>query len=513
MEVPKICLISIYGDQQPRDAEPTAILSLRSALVASFPSLDVQLLTVSEDTFHNNLKRLKRILKQPGLLWAGVSIPQGTFSLAKDLIRHLNEIAPSLPLVLGHAVPTSGPREVLDVFPEATIVSGWGDDAARALTSLALKTGGWSAKDLSKIPNASFLCDGSFHEGKPAAPTGRAPMARTLVHPYPFFPRVEASRGCSYGRCTFCSRPESCSPSGSWIPFPVDQVLEEVRALSQAGIRRFTFADEDFFGSDPKRSYQLLNGLESMGTVRFSLSARLDDFFFNDQAERRVVDETIGRLKRAGMSLLFIGLESLSGSQLQRYRKGYGLRRALHAIRYLTEEHRIPLEFGFILFDPFTTVAELRENLRNLRTLKIARMIGQPCNHLRVRRGTPYVDHLKEASLLRHYDVDEAEYGYAFECPKVEAAWTECRVWKDALDAEYLRIRNIKRTIFRHAQVDEILADYRDTELDLLEIWIGAAESGDFQEGARQCRRLTARVRERINALDACAVVELSTNP
>ncbi|MFI5458657.1 MAG: hypothetical protein ACHRXM_24775 [Isosphaerales bacterium] len=114
-------------------------------------------------------------------------------------------------IVLGNALPTYSAERFLADYPETYIVCGEGEYALCALID-CLKHGG----DLESVPNLAHITEGTARV-QPSVP----------VRPQDFvipdteglretaesggIIQLEASRGCSWGRCTFCNRFRLCS--------------------------------------------------------------------------------------------------------------------------------------------------------------------------------------------------------------------------------------------------------------------------------------------------------------
>ena len=145
-------------------------------------------------------------------------------------------------------------------------------------------------------------------------------------------------------------------------------VLTEIERLVQMGVTTFTFADEDFIGNDPEGAYELACRLSQFPNLDFALSVRTDNIFVpgDSEQENRLRRQILQALKEAGLSLIFVGIESFAPTQLRRFGKGTSPENHIKAIRLL-ESLNIELELGLILFDPLVTLDELRTNVEALK--------------------------------------------------------------------------------------------------------------------------------------------------
>jgi hypothetical protein len=76
-------------------------------------------------------------------------------------------------------------------------------------------------------------------------------------------------------------------------------------------------------------------------------------------------EETLVRLKQAGLKRVYIGIESGSETQLKRQHKSVHKKQNLQAMEVL-KRNGLGLDMGFIPFDPWSTPEEIVENMRFL---------------------------------------------------------------------------------------------------------------------------------------------------
>lgn len=204
---------------------------------------------------------------------------------------------------------------------------------------------------------------------------------------------LETSRGCP-GHCSFCVVPRF--HGFTWRPRQLSQVVDEMKSLKDSlGANHFEFVDDNFFGptSSPDRAHELasLMGRRHVD-VRFALSCRADC----------VTKESIQPLVDCGLERLHVGIESGSPSMLRRLAKGISVEENRRAVDLLAS-FDIPVDCCFIMFDPYTTLQELRETLFFLGETGAHTLGMRPhnlLNSLLVIRGTPVYENLKDSGLL-----------------------------------------------------------------------------------------------------------------
>jgi radical SAM superfamily enzyme YgiQ (UPF0313 family) len=167
---------------------------------------------------------------------------------------------------------------------------------------------------------------------------------------------ISASRGCPY-RCSFCSIPQS-GKIRKWRPRDIEDVVEEMHFLNtQYGVSHFYFVDDNFLintRSSIERAAHFADlVLEKLPPVRFGFMCR----------SALVEKSLFSLLKKAGLSGVFLGIESFSQAVLDRYNKKEKVEEHLQAINILNNLC-ITINPGFIFFDPWTNISEMSDTLK-----------------------------------------------------------------------------------------------------------------------------------------------------
>ncbi|AFV10801.1 methylthiotransferase [Thermacetogenium phaeum DSM 12270] len=210
---------------------------------------------------------------------------------------------------------------------------------------------------------------------------------------------LQGSRGC-YGGCTFCYINPFYGQGSHWRGRSPENIAAEIdKILEKWGKRDFYFTDPNFFGPGErgqKRALRLASLLKDRG-VRFGIEARVND----------IRDETIGALVAAGLRSILIGLESGRDESLQRMNKRTTVAQNEAALRIL-RKHGIEPNVGFIMFEPDSTLEDVRANFEFLKRNRLLEKLEITANvlyhHQIVLKGTPAYRELDRSGRLRISD-------------------------------------------------------------------------------------------------------------
>jgi hypothetical protein len=163
---------------------------------------------------------------------------------------------------------------------------------------------------------------------------------------------IAASRGC-FGDCGFCfiNRFYGCSIRRARGIASFAHELEQ--RLQRREIRDLYFADPTFigYGVGQKERVQAISGLVKSAGIPFGFETRVDT----------VNGELMDLLAKNGAASVFLGIESGCDAVLKRINKRVSTKQVIQAVRCIRESG-IRLTVGFIMFEPDTSLDELREN-------------------------------------------------------------------------------------------------------------------------------------------------------
>ena len=166
--------------------------------------------------------------------------------------------------------------------------------------------------------------------------------------------RMITSRGCPY-RCAFCTTPTMYD---TLARRSIGDVIEEMRHLRRHGVKHIWLNDDLFVvGSNQgvARVHEFCAALRKADIgVSFRPMARVDSF----RKDPGLVDELIA----AGMSHIFLGIESGSDADLLRLQKDADAADNLRTLEFLYEKD-VFVQIGFIMFNPWSGFRDLRDNV------------------------------------------------------------------------------------------------------------------------------------------------------
>ena len=227
-------------------------------------------------------------------------------------------------------------------------------------------------------------------------------------------PSVLTSRGC-YGNCSYClvNAFYKDKPGPRWRGRSPKNVVDEIETLVRRWhISFIDFFDENFIGPGKygkERVHEIADEIIKRGlNIKFRIFCRAND----------VEKELFSHMKKAGLNIVFLGLESGVQHVLDIYNKRTTIeinKRALEILKQID----MNIDFGFIMIEPFSSIKEVKENLKFLRENVLGcrivgeKMLGNLYQELIVFKKTPIYNLLLQKGLLRgSCDEDPFIYNY-----------------------------------------------------------------------------------------------------
>ena len=217
-----------------------------------------------------------------------------------------------------------------------------------------------------------------------------------------------ASRGCAR-TCSFCSIQTfyRAAPGKIVRTRKPALVVEEMRSLYlDRGIRIFLFQDDDFplFGPVWRRwAASFVSELHRSGLssrVIWKMNCRADS----------VDPDVFASMRDAGLYLVYMGLESGNEEGLKTLHKQITVEQNLRAVQLLKQVGLL-FEFGFMLFDPGSTLDSVRANLNFLRTILADGCAAAVFCRMLPYDGTPIKDELERTGRLKG-DIVKPDYDF-----------------------------------------------------------------------------------------------------
>jgi hypothetical protein len=512
LDVPRLLLIGLGDAERYRGARlPLGIARLgqwlRFTHCAKTTVVDYNLLD-------KPLQYIADLLDRETYDIIGVSVNFGQWHMLEDLADLVNKHQPSV-VALGNILAAFSPDRAVSLFDAAS------KGAAFVATSLGERPLEGLCREFRNPASWSDI-EGLVRPGQP--PKALTSVPQRLEPPELVYPddalileiaarggqiALETSFGCQFGACTFCPRDHRGDGWERGHDATVVATLERVAPLGAV----LSVVDEEFFGTegltDPPAerlpAAEILAACRRLG-VSYEIYSRLEQIFDRRRSRQWNLARAQLLAKEAPhMRRIFVGVESGSPSQLRRYGKGQTVAQTEDALR-IGSSLGIPMEFGFITFDPLLTPGELAENLAFLarRDVMAAPVAGgereqlatvahyldrgsvAPSNvplfqhvaymatELEVLAHSRYADHLRRRHpdlLDGAYDPSFARYGVRYRDERISdlAGW--CRVWTEGMFTPVYEARMTARAsenpAFAQEAVD-LVARYRRATFSLL---------------------------------------------
>lgn len=450
---------------------------------------------VKVDHFDMQLDPLEKIMSSvsthtPDII--GISVKIGALGQTDQLITAINGVSwedGKRPLlVLGSVVPTFATVDLLRRYPKTVLATGEAEVASQMIVE-AMR----GDRTFEEIPGIAFINE----EGKIVATHHRLwPQAKLHLPARITTKRIhdetkgmiwaEDSRGCDFA-CTFCSR-RALRGSGFSGDMSPKRVADDLEQLDKMGIHQVSFTGDDF-GGDPERTYNIADEIIQRGTqMEWSVSTRADHIFEgkNTPEQNARLREIMKHCTEAGLTRVFLGLESGSQSQLKRYGKQITVEENYKAIEILRELD-IDVVAGYIPIDYLMTVAELRETLEFLENTGMGLKVSNPLSVLRVQSGSPYLKLMEHEKLLGEQTEDLVFYKAHFKDPRIELLAHLADKWVEdlyplifGLKGEVATVTLAKETQNSPARnVESTLHAFRRLELGFLRSLVGNLETSE----------------------------------
>ncbi|MDI6618702.1 MAG: radical SAM protein [Clostridiales bacterium] len=369
----------------------------------------------------NNEQTIENVKKySPSII--GVSIPfQDGAEDAFELIKMLGKNF-TCHISLGGIYPTFEYESILRDYPEIdSIVLGEGEETILDLTdtvknNLPLSSvSGLAIRQNGKIIKTKMRPLVEDLDSLPFPERDTLPAVIKKVN----FASIVSGRGC-YGRCSFCSVDGFYSAFGPKLRLrSAKNVVDEMEMLTGGyNVHNFMFNDANFIGGIGRGKDRAFEIADEILTRKIKCEFRI-------QCRANDVDEDLfKKLKEAGLSRVYIGIESGSQPQLDRYRKDITVRENMKALLIL-RNLGLFAKLGFIMFDRESNLDDLFNNINFIKTVK--KMFDKdklgyiyPISKLMPLSGSAAKDKLFNDGLLKG---NYKNFSYDFKDKKIETIY------------------------------------------------------------------------------------------
>jgi len=343
---------------------------------------------------------------------------------AFEVARRVKRTLPQTHVVVGGVWATFNAQRILEVEPSVdSVCIGEGEKTAE---DLAAAVG--DASNAAGGPGFSDVAGLAWRDGPRVVVNPRRRLVRDLDSlPFPARDMLRArltasggqaqahvstSRGCT-GRCTFCCISRLCLAQGGpiWRGRSPERVVDELEILRREySVRGYFFTDGNFL--DPGRVGRERAARLAELMVERHVEAPFFAFMCADDlapGDPRLIEGLI----RAGLRKVYLGIEAGTPETLKLYGKRATCQQNREAVAFL-EKMALPLEIGFIMFHPWVTAAEVRENVRFLMEINQAHLLSSLCVTLEAYEGSAIMDRIHADGLLRKDWDYRQKYSYRF---------------------------------------------------------------------------------------------------
>lgn len=404
--------------------EPLGIEAIMGYLQVCHPDVQVDIMMWSIDGIPT-----QKTLRRYDVI--GVSIPFNSVWIVREIYKNIDFSRQML--IFGNSISTFGYALLLEEFPQAICSLGEGE---YTFGDLVTYLDGNSS--LEQVRNIAFK-----RENKVVL-TQRQDVAGSMI-PCPARPkrvtdfllekkgtfRIEASRGCDYGQCTFCylkgKYTDTCRRE-----IPKERVIEQICYLSSIGVKNPYFTDEDFIGRNYERAAWIASRIIELKEQ--NIIDRSMHFYINIKATDVTKSwwaELFPLLLQAGVDQVFVGIESGTSNQLKRFHKPATVRINQNAV-FLLDKNGFDAEIGFICFDPLVSLHDLCKNLDFIRDCRLYERKIYLFDCLRVTIGSEYYDITSDSISYGPLEMDTLSYSYKYIYKEVQEIWDTYSAWRQS---------------------------------------------------------------------------------
>lgn len=348
-------------------------------------------------------------------------------------------------IVIGGILATYEYEKILQNFDYTICSIGEGEETVKIIIEQFVKAK--NSMELKKAllnidcPNIAFRTRSDIYLSKRLISNSIPNQEPLEVHPFlndvlkrNGIVRIEGSRGCPWNHCTFCVLKWKYAGI-NWRPYSTKKILTELVTLSKGGAKTVFFTDEEFIGGSYQRMMDIINGIREykksgdiIREMEFVVSTSARALNGKYDIPKNYIYNVLMSMKEVGFRTFFLGIESGSDSQLQRFCKGSTVVENEEALKIM-RRCGIEPDIGYILFDPLVTLEELQESLQFLKRNGLHKHISRFAKRLRL---VPYTNYINFTGIkFTQYDDNLVEQNYDFSNAKVQEVYNMYSRWEN----------------------------------------------------------------------------------
>lgn len=347
------------------------------------------------------------------VLFVGLSPSYATIDATNIICNEIKSVAPYTKLVVGGAAVSHAVKETFEYMKNIDIIIiGEGEKTVVELFKKLISNNIDDCRGIAYKKNQLIITNDSMPliENLDEIPWA----SRTMINDYNIQSiRMQTARGCE-GSCTFCaeSRVFEKDKVKCWRGRSPQNVVDEMeKIINDYGITNFSFVDESF--EDPISTFgedRLVEFSEEI--LKRNLKIHFECLMRADSIQK-ISKKVFEKLKKAGLISVLIGIESGSEKALKCYGKKATVKQNIEAYNFLLKELKINVIAGFIMFNPYTDLNEIKENINFIKKIGIQYSYRIFTNQVALFIDTPLYDRTMKDGLLKNYSLANP-YGYTF---------------------------------------------------------------------------------------------------
>ena len=385
-----------YFVGSPKSHPPLGLLYLGAALEHDGHKVEVfdyYAEDISREQLGNSLKSSDAV---------GMMVYTNDYKPSVVISRIIKELIPDIPLIIGGPHCTFLQKQTLLKAPDADIcVAGEGEEVIIDIVRFLQ-----GRKKLSDIHGIYYRDKNSIKSGKPLRVIDNLDNvlfpARHLVEKYDYgtfafgynikkkVTSMITSKGCPF-HCRFCSRYSNLIKDWSFRKRSAENVVNEIQEIN--GKYRSVLVVDDNFLADKKRAHKIFDLL-----LNYDINI---DFFIEGARVDTADKELYLKMKKAGIKLIFYGIESGNQDVLNFYNKKITLQQIQKSIK-LARKMNFFIAAGLIIGAPIETKRHVENTINFACSLPIDLVNFAPLAYL---RGSQLWDEaVKDKKILPNVD-------------------------------------------------------------------------------------------------------------